>query len=127
MKPPHSYLVNGGLASAVLYWVFDLSRSGRTLVDWIVLGIVTSAVLYNLAQLGRRVYGMGRGRGVWHLTRTLTFWVVGLLNTVLAPPEEVGSRKYLLGWAFVAIAIVDSVALYRKEQAAPRSPADSGR
>jgi len=123
---PHSSLVNGGLASAVLYWVSDLSRSGRTAVDWIVLGTVAAAVLYNLVQLGRRLYRVGGGGAVWHLVRTLTFWVLGLLNTALARPGDVGSWKYVLGWAFVAIAIADSIALYRKEQAATRPPADHG-
>ena len=51
MKPPRSYLVNGGLASAVLYWVFDLSRSGRTVVDWIVVGIVAELAAWDLSDL----------------------------------------------------------------------------
>jgi len=117
MKPPHSYLVNGALASAVLYWVGDLSRSGRTFVDWMLLGIVASAIVYNLVQLGRRLHRVGGTGAVWHLVRTLTLWVVGLLNTLLARPEAVGSWKYALGWILVAVAALDSVGLYRREQA----------
>jgi hypothetical protein len=123
MKAPRSYLVNGALASAVLYFVFDLSRSGRTAVEWIVLGIVASAVLYNLVQLGRRLLRVGGGGAVGHLVRTLLFWIGGLFNTVLARPRDVGSWKYVLGWALVVTAAVDSVAVYRKEQAAARPPA----
>lgn len=117
MKPPHSHLVNGALASAVLCWIVELSRSGRTVVDWIVLGIVASAILYSLVQLGRRLHRVGGKGAVWHLVRTLVFWVLGLLNTVLARPGDVGSWKYALGWVLVVVASLDSVDVYRREQA----------
>jgi len=71
MKPPHTYLVNAALACAVLYWVADLSRSERTLVDWVVIGIVAAAVLYNLVQLGRRRHGAGGGKALSHRLRAL--------------------------------------------------------
>jgi hypothetical protein len=40
VKSPRSHLATAALAAATLYWVFDLSRSGRTAIDWIVLGMV---------------------------------------------------------------------------------------
>ena len=51
-----SYLVNAVLASAVMYYVLDLSRSGRTLIDWVVIGLVSCAILWNLIQFGRSLH-----------------------------------------------------------------------
>lgn len=48
MKQPRSHLVLAFLACGVLYWVLDLSRSGRTAIDWAVGGLVATAVLYHL-------------------------------------------------------------------------------
>ena len=74
---PRSYLVNGALACAVMFFASNLSRSGRTAIDWIVLGLVALAILWNLLGLGRRLYRSGGGRALWHMVRTLTFWAVG--------------------------------------------------
>lgn len=123
-RRPGSYLVNGALACGVMYYALDLSRSGRTTIDWVVLGLVALAVLWNLLGLGRRLLQVGGGRAVWHLVRTLGFWMVGLLNTVLVRPEDVGSWKHVLGWVFILTAGADSVALYRKEQSAISERAD---
>lgn len=125
-KEPDSYLVNGGLACAVMYFAFDLSRSGRAAIDWIVLGLLAGAVAWNLFCLGQRLQRAGGGRAVWHLIRTLTFWVVGLLNTALIRPEAVGSWRNGLGWLLLLAAVGDSIALYRKERSAPRPAASDG-
>lgn len=112
------YTTNALLASAVLYYAFDLSSSGRTLIDWSVIGLVIAAVLWNLVQLGRRLHRAGGSRDVWHLQRTVLLWLIGVFNTLLLRPEDTGSWKNQAGWAFLAIAAVDSFALWRKEQRA---------
>ena len=119
-KKPPLYLVNAGLASVVLYYVLDLSRSGRTAIDWTVIGLVVGAILWNLVQLGRRLHRFGGGRAVWHLQRTALFWIIGLLNTLLIRPEDAGSWKNWVGWALLLVAVLDSVALFRKEQQSVR-------
>lgn len=103
-----------------MYWVLDLSKSGRTAIDWVVIGAVGLAILWNLFRLGQRLHDSGGGRDLWHLQRTLLFWIIGLFNTVLVRPEEIGSWKNILGWVLLGIALVDSIALYRKEHASVR-------
>jgi hypothetical protein len=122
MKPPRSYLANAAMASAVLYFAQDLSRGDRGAVDWTVLGLVTLAILWNLVRLGQRLHRGGGDKSLWHLLRTLLFWIVGLFNTALIRPEEVGSWKNIVGWVLLAVAVVDTIALARKEQAALRPP-----
>jgi len=108
---PRSHLALSVLSSGALYWVVDLSRSGRTTVDWIVIGLAIAAILWNLIRLGRRLYRGGGAKGVWHLARTGIFWVIGLFNTVLIRPEDAGTWKHWLGWAFLVLAIADTVML----------------
>jgi hypothetical protein len=118
MKRPRSYLALAVLASGTLYFAYSLSASGRTLIDWVVLGLVCLAILWNLFKLAQRLYRAGGRKDLWHFQRTLLFWVIGLLNTLFARPEDVGSWKYYLGWGFLAIAIADTIALHFKERAA---------
>lgn len=122
MKKPRSYLVNGLLASVVLYFAQSLSRGDRHVIDWVVMGLVGLAVLWNLFRLGQRLYGTGGGKDLWHLLRTLLLWVIGLGNTVLARPEVIGSWKFYAGWAFLLLAAVDTVVLYRKERVSMGMP-----
>lgn len=123
MKKPRSYLVNGVLASGVLYFVLSLSRSGRTAIDWVVIGGVVLAILWNVVNLGRRLYRSGGGKDLWHLQRTVLFWILGLFNTALIRPSDVGSWKNIVGWALVVLAAIDTVLLYRKEQVSVAPPA----
>jgi len=118
MKKPRSYLALAVLASATLYFAYSLSSSGRTAIDYTVMGLIALAILWNLVRLGQRLYRAGGGKDLWHLQRTLLFWVIGLFNTLLARPEDVGSWKYYLGWLFLVIAVADTVAIARKERAA---------
>jgi len=117
VKPPRSYLVNGALACGVLHFALDLSRSGRTAVDWLVLGLVTLAVVWNLFQLSRRLYAAGGRRELWHLLRTLIFWVSGILGAFGPHTPGGGAWQQGLGWLLLGVAVVDSVALYRVERA----------
>lgn len=119
MKKQPSYVVNGALASAVLYLVLRLSSSGRTAIDWVVIGLVMLAISWNLVRLGQRLYRVGGGRDLWHLQRTILFWVIGLLNTAWIRGDGAGSWKNVVGWFFVVLAMLDTVMLYRKEQATP--------
>lgn len=117
MKQPRSHLALGALACAAFYFAYSLGSSGRGVIDWTVLGLLGLAVLWNLGRLGQRLYGHGGGKDLWHLLRTLLFWILGLFNTALIRPEDVGSWKYFLGWALLALAALDTVLLYRKERA----------
>ena len=116
MKKPGSYVVNGALASGVLYFVLDLSASGRTFIDYAVIGLVVTAILWNVVQLSRRLYATGGGKAVWHVQRTVLFWIVGIFNTVLLRPEHVGSWRPWVGAAMLTIALADTIALFLKER-----------
>jgi len=123
MKKPRSYVVLAILASVAAFYAWRLSASGRGTVDYVVLALIAAAVLWNLVQLGRRLYRFGGRKALWHLQRTLLFWIIGLFNTVLAAPGEPRSWKFWLGCALLAAAALDTVALWHKERA---SQAESG-
>jgi len=111
-----SYVVRALLAGAVLYFVLDLSAGDRGPVDYVVIAAVVAAIVWNVVQLGRRFHRDGGGRAVWHVQRTCLFWIIGLMNTVWIRPEDVGSWKNFVGWAILAIAVVDTVLLFRRER-----------
>lgn len=123
-KKRGSYGVNGLLASGVLYYALKLSEGDRGTVDYVVIGLVVAAILWNVVQLSRRLHSSGGARDVWHVQRTVLFWIVGVFNTAMLRPEDVGSWKNWVGWAFLAIAAIDTVALLRKE--ARTQPAADG-
>ena len=126
MKNQPSYVVNGVLASCALYFVLRLSSSGRTAIDWVVIGLVVLAVAWNLLRLGQRLYRTGGGKDLWHLQRTTLFWVIGLFNTAWIRSVDVGSWRNVVGWSLVVLATLDTVMLYRKERASmPQRSADS--
>jgi len=109
------------LASVVLYYVLDLSKSGRNTIDWIVITLVVGALAWNLTQLGRRL-ARGGTKEIWHLLGTISFWIVGLFNTVLLQPEDVGEWKHWVGRAFIVLAIFDSIAIAMKERRLMQEP-----
>ena len=119
------YLVNCALATGVMYYVLDLSKEGRTVIDLTVIGLVSCAILWSLIQLGRRLHWIGGTKDVWHLLRTITFWVVGWFNTALIRPEDTGTWKNWLGWALLVTAALDTVALFRKEWLARENGSNS--
>lgn len=124
MKKPGSYVINGALACGVLYFVLDLSAAGRDLIDYVVIGLVCLAILWNIVQLSRRLHRSGGARAVWHVQRTVLFWIMGLLNTVLLQPDRIGDWRGWLGAALLVIAAADTVALFRKERQITRMPVD---
>jgi FtsH-binding integral membrane protein len=114
-------VVNACMASVVLYYVLDLSSSGRTWVDFAVITLVVGAILWNLVQLGRKLHGQDGAAAVWHVQRTVLFWLIGLFNTALIRPGDVGSWKNWLGWALIIVAVVDTVALFLRERAVDKT------
>jgi hypothetical protein len=122
MREPRSYVVLSALAGGVLFYALRLSRFDRGPVDWAVIGLIIAAILWNLIQLGRRLHRSGGGKAVWHLQRTVLFWIIGLLNTVFLRAEDLGSWKNWVGWAVLLIAAGDTVALFLKERAMTQSP-----
>ena len=115
-KRPTFFVVNACLASVVLCYVLDLSSPGRTLVDFVVIGLVLAAICWNLFQVSRRLYPEHGAKGVWHVQRTVLFWIIGLLNTVFLRPEDVGTWKNWIGWVVLGLAVFDTVALFLKER-----------
>lgn len=87
-----------------------------------MVGVVGVAILWSLWGLGRRLDRVGGGKAVGHLMRTLTFWIVGLMNTVLAEPGRGRTWEWWVA-VMLRLAFADSVALYRKEQRARRPEA----
>jgi len=116
-KKRSSNVINACLASAVLYFVLDLSSSGRTWVDFTVIGLVIVAIGWNVLQLGRKLYAAAGVAGMWHVQRTVLFWIIGLFNTVLIRPEEVGSWRTWIGWVLMLVAAGDTASLFLKERA----------
>ena len=114
-KQTRSYVVNSALAVAVLYWALDLSAGDRTLIDWAVIAVVAAAIAWNVIQLSRRLRALG-GPAVWHVQRTVLFWIIGLMNTVFRAPGSTTDWKFATGLVLVGLAAVDTVALYRKER-----------
>jgi len=43
----------------------------------------------------------------WTIVRTLLFVIIGLFNTVLIRPEDIGTWKNYLGYAFLLVAVID--------------------
>jgi hypothetical protein len=112
----HSAVVRALLATSVLYFVLDLSAGDRGLIDWVVIAAVGAAIAWNLVRLSIHMYAGGGGRALWHTHRTALFWIVGLMNTLWIRPEDTGTWKNWIGIAMLAIAIADTVVLWRKER-----------
>jgi Ni,Fe-hydrogenase I cytochrome b subunit len=124
MENKTSYVATSLLSSAGLYFAWHVSAPGRDPVDWTVIGLFLLAVLWNLGNLGTRLYRTGGGRSLWHLQRTLLFWTVGILNTGLAGLRDVGAWGHVVGWLFVVVAALDTYQLHRTERSAQTAGTD---
>jgi len=124
MENRSSYVATSLLSSAVLYFAWHVTAPGRGLVEWALIGLVLLAVLWNLGNLGTLLHRIGGGRSLWHLQRTLLFWIVGILNTGLARPGDVRSWRYVVGWIFIVVAALDTYQIHRKERAAQTGGTD---
>jgi len=120
MKPGKSrrasYVANGCLAGAVLCIALHLSSSGRTAVDYIVIMLIVSAIAWNLFRLSQSLYRSNGSKEVWHVLRTVVFWIIGLGNTVFVNTVDAGTWKNWLGWIMLGLAVADTIALLRKER-----------
>lgn len=125
MKQPPSHVVLSLLSGAATYFAFDLVRSGRAPLAWPLPALLGLALLWDLICLARRLHAAGGGRALWHLLRTLLFWGAGLSDTVLIRPERVGTWHHAAGWVLLALATLDTAALYRRERP-PAAPTGSG-
>ena len=54
-------------------------------------------------------------RKYWPILRFLTFIVVGIFNTVLIRPEDVGSLKNYIGFLLLLLAAVDMIYFFYKQ------------
>ena len=115
-RKPTLYAVNGLLASGVLAWALHLSAGDRGPIDWVVFALVLGAIAWNVVRLGQRLFAAHGGAALWHLLRTLLFWIVGLMNTVWARPEDVGGWRTWVGAALLVLAAIDSVVLLLRER-----------
>ncbi|MGD2068174.1 MAG: hypothetical protein PVI57_05770 [Gemmatimonadota bacterium] len=113
MNQPRSYVANGVLAAtaAGLWWTYGPGRPEPGVIVWSVVGALGAALLWNLVRLGQRLHGAGGEKAVWHETRTVLFWVLGLMNTVWARPGEERSWHWWVGVVLLVLAAVDTVAL----------------
>ena len=58
----------------------------------------------------------------WNVFRTLTLIIVGLLNTALIRPGDIGSWKNYLGYLLLMVAAVDvAVFIWKKLKKSPES------
>ncbi|MCE7993302.1 MAG: hypothetical protein HEP71_15050 [Roseivirga sp.] len=60
---------------------------------------------------------MKKPKMIWTIIRMLTFIIVGLLNTVLIRPEDIGSWKYYVGYAFLVFVLIDLYLTFRSYRA----------
>ncbi len=57
---------------------------------------------------------MRPSKKIWTIIRTFTFLLIGLMNTVWARPEDIGSWKNYLGYFLLVLFLIDgSVLLYQ--------------
>jgi hypothetical protein len=52
----------------------------------------------------------------WPILRTLTFLIVGLMNTLLIRPEDLGTWKNYLGFLFLALVLFDLIMYFVKKR-----------
>lgn len=115
-KRHSSYVVNGCLAGAVLYFALHLSSPGRTVVDFVVIALVLSAIAWNLFKLSQRLHRSNGSKEVWHVLRTVLFWIIGLGNTVFVKTVDAGTWRNWLGWIMLGLAVADTITLFFKER-----------
>ncbi len=51
----------------------------------------------------------------WKIIRTILFLVVGLMNTILIKPEDIGSFKNYLGYGLLILGLIDTFFLIRSK------------
>jgi len=127
MKQSRSFVALGLISAGVLYYAWLLSQTSRTWLDWVVIGLAGAAALWSFVGLSIRMYASGGRRSLWHVQRTLLFWIVGFLNTALIRPEHIGTWRNTVGWIMIILAAVDTACLAIKERDARQPPAQQER
>lgn len=56
---------------------------------------------------------MTTNKRTWTIIRTIGFIIVGLFNTVFIKPEDVGTWKNYVGYAFLVLAVFDIIFLIK--------------
>jgi len=111
---PRSYTALAMLCGCALLYASTMARSSVTPIDIAVIVFLCAALLWNLFQLGRRLARPGQLRDVWHLVRTVGFWVIGLLDT-WGRLDRPASWQQIIAWAILVIAAIDTFLIARKE------------
>jgi hypothetical protein len=119
---PRSHLVLAVIWAVALAYVLRLSAGDRGIVDWVALGVIVAALVWQLWRLGARLHAAGGAPATGHEARVLAFWVVGLMNTALAVPGSEWTWKWWVGVALLVLAAADTVALYLRERRVLRAP-----
>ena len=57
---------------------------------------------------------MNQGKPVWRILRILGFIPIGLMNTILAKPEDIGTWKNYIGCTLILTAIIDLLLMLTK-------------
>ncbi len=55
-------------------------------------------------------------KNIWTIFRILTFYIVGMFNTVLIKQEDVGTWKNYLGFLLLLIALIDTIVFIKKNK-----------
>jgi hypothetical protein len=111
-----SHLVLAVMLALTLAYALRLSAGDRGVVDWVAIGVIGGGMVWQLGRLGVRLYAVGGWPATGHEGRTLAFWSVGVMNTVLAVPGTEWTWRWWVGVVLLALAAVDTVVLYRKER-----------
>jgi len=59
---------------------------------------------------------MKRSNHIWQYLRPILFIILGLFNTVLIRPEDIGSWQNYLGYAFLVLGFIDALVVIRKHR-----------
>ena len=49
---------------------------------------------------------MTKAKLYWPIIRTIIFIILGLMNTVFIKPEDIGTLKNYIGYAFLVLAVI---------------------
>ena len=113
----NSYTLRSLVCGVALVYIIRLGGSTLDVLDTAALAIVIALLVYQLIGLGQRMRQAEAGLGHWSIPRNLLFWTVGLLNTLWLEPELRHSFRPWAGTAFLVIAAIEMVVLYRLERA----------
>ena len=74
-----------------------------------VLSIAPCRCIYPAHPFDQMKLVMNNRKHLWKYVRTMTFILVGLMNTVWIKPEDIGSWKNYLGYFLLLLAILEVI------------------